>query len=232
MEFSEFTTIYQITIVTVASVSTVFLSNVLQNKIQGKKLLGFIIILLVSAALGIANYFTENLIEKSPTVRKWIDEDNFIEGFYYDFTIKDSIPDHLSILNIVYQNKSYTVFGESYNSDGDFLSNYNSVQSTYSNKVLYFEWKAFLKNNLPITGIDQLQFGRDSDSYHGYYVNYGPEAKFISINGTKITSEQLKKYNNFLDVSEKGKFARDILEQVKLSLKSKEKIVLNYSETK
>lgn len=213
--FTEFTKLYQITIVTIASITSIVLLNTLQDRVVGKKFLFIIVIVIVSAGLAITNYFVENLINTSATVRNWIDEDNFIEGYYYDYTIKNEPDDHLSLIKIAYQNNKYAVFGEGFNEEGKHLSTYHSTHSTYQNRVLYFTWVG--ESDHPMTGMDQMQFGSPPKSYSGFYINY-ENPSLNSIKGVKVNEEILKKYNNFNSILDKGNFAKNYFKEIKASL--------------
>lgn len=141
-EFENFFELYQIIVVTISSISSIFLLNVLEHKINGKGLKTVIVVTLVSIGVIVINYGITNLLEKSSSIRKFIDEDNFIEGYYYDVTLKDTI-NRAAILNIKYKNNGYLIFGESFDITGKNTSIFNSVKSVYSDRILYFNFNSY-----------------------------------------------------------------------------------------
>ena len=212
--FQEFLELYQIIIVTISSIATIFFLKVLEDKITDKSIKIVVVVVLVSIGLVITNYAIGNLVENSPKVRKWIDKDNFIEGYYFDITLQDTTG-HATILNIKYKDGEYLVFGDTFDSNWEHLSTFQSEQSVYSDRVLYFTFEAYPDDSPTIRGIDQLQFSLPPNSYSGFYINYMENPEFQNIKGARISDETVKKYNNFEEITDKSDFIKNEVEAFK-----------------
>jgi hypothetical protein len=206
--FESFRTVYNLIIVTITSVLTVYLLSYYESKIKGKKLSTLFVVISVSILIVVLNYSVEKLIDNNASVRKWIDPDNFIEGYWYDITSDSTGVTHGVVMKISYENGNYLVTGETMNLSGEHYATFKSTSIVYSNRVLFFNFETYNSNNYLDQGIDQLQFGIPPDSYTGFYLNYHYPGgtKIFAVTGTKVKDEELKYYNNFKSIDDKKKF--------------------------
>jgi hypothetical protein len=202
----EFKTIYNIIIITVAAVLTSFFTNYLQGKITSKKLSTLFAVITVSILAVISNYTVEHLIDGSQTFRRWIDKDNFIEGYFYDLTEDSSKTIHSAMLKITYDKGNYLVTGETIDSSGKHTATFKSTNTIYSNRILFFTYESYNQGLFIEQGVDQLQFGLPPNSYTGFYIKYHGDRKLHFVSGTKVNDKDLAEFGNFETVFDKRNF--------------------------
>ncbi len=211
----EFKNIYSIVIITIAAILTSFFINYLQGKINSKKLSTLFAVIIVSIFAVISNYTIGRLIDSSQTFRKWIDRDNFIEGYYYDIS-KDSIMvNHVAMLKITYDKGKYIVTGEGIDTSGVHIATFKSTNTIYSNRILFFTYESYNQKTSTIEhGVDQLQFSLPPQSYTGFYINYLGDKQLHFVSGSKVSEKELKEFGNFETLLDKKNFVRSKIKNI------------------
>lgn len=205
-EFEEFRKLYTIVITTFASVLTAVLLDRFKDKISSKGFLTMFTVVLVSIILAVLNYGVERIIDKSTSVRQWIDPDNYIEGYYYDITIINGAIDHAAMIKISYDNGEFSMTGETISLDGKHIATFRSQTAIYKDRTLFLTFESYGENgiNPVLQGIDQLQFGIPPNSYSGFYMSY--DGKLNPIVGYKVGPEELEMYHSFSSLKDKQAF--------------------------
>jgi hypothetical protein len=211
----EFKTIYELVVGTVSSLCTALFLGYLNEKIKNKRLSTFFTVLTVSVLIIGADFLIKNLIENSSTVRKLIDSDNYVEGYWYETTVDtNSVVKHETFVEIKYSDGNLNITGETFDTLGNSYANFKSTTLAYDDKKLFFQYTSFNSKHGIGQGFDQFQFNSPPNGYKGF-VYSSTAQKYFPIEGTKIDESDLKKYNNFNTTPDKKKFALDLIKRLK-----------------
>ena len=205
---------YQIFAATIVSALTTFILSVVGDKFKDKTVSNVITTVVVVILSYILGKLFETIIENSKIIRKTLLGDDFIEGYWYD-EAKDM--NHVTLYCIKFKNDSYMVEGESFNEMGKSFSTWKSEVSIYDSdsRILYINYRLYTNNPLkPLElGILNLNFaGSPTTSNTGFYCDHTSNIK-STIQGIKLTDEEIETFGNFIDRKEKGRFIVEKLSQ-------------------
>jgi hypothetical protein len=210
--------LYKLTIGAIASILATFLMDYLSGRFESKSISIIIMLAIVSIIIVSINYLAENIMEKSPLVRKLVLGSDYIEGYWYDITYDSNniLPSHGVIMLISYKDGTYVVNGTSYNGDGKRIATFRSDNSIYKDKTLYIKYESFTDYNPNIVelGIMQFQFENPPNSYSGFYIDYSKTIR-QAITGSRVEKSELQNNNNFRTSNDKLAFIHNKLKELR-----------------
>ena len=169
------------------------------------------------AIVGIISYkfgdYFENLISNCPKLRKLLDKENFIEGYWYDFADHS---DTMALYLIEYKDDSYSISGNNYNTTGDQISDWSIIGSFLDGKTLYSVYESKKKSDehkagKNVKGYFELTFsGSPPETNFGRFLDT-ENTEGATVNGFKVTKDELIEYKDFSSYTFKSKFVSDKL---------------------
>jgi len=176
--------------------------------------LGVAVILLI-----IQSIILENIIDKSPWLRRRISPTTFIEGYWYDYT-KDSSGNfiHIVIALIQYNDGHYKISGETFDKTKQ-LAIFNSITDCkFANNDMLLYVDVNYTGKTTIKSLDYLKFNTPANnsiptSYQGFYIDFNPTGVIsqVQVSGCKIDDNDIKEKNNFNTTPDKFKFVMELV---------------------
>jgi hypothetical protein len=205
---------YQIFATTIVSALTTFILSVIEDRFKDKTVSNVVTTVVVVILSYLLGKIFESIIENNRSIRKFLLGDDFIEGYWYD-EAKDL--SHVTLYSIKFKNDNYVVEGESFNEMGKSFSTWKSEVSIYDSdgRILYINYRLYTDNpSKPLEfGILNLNFaGSPTTSNTGFYCDHTSNIK-STIQGVKLTDEEIEIFGNFIDRKEKGRFVIEKLKQ-------------------
>jgi hypothetical protein len=216
MNIQNFKHIYDLAIGAITSVGTAMLLGYFNKRLTSKKVSTAIILIIVSVFIMVTNYLLNNIINNNSSFRKWIDPENYIEGYWYETSPPDSnnVILHETFVKIGCLDGAYVVSGETFDTLGNSYANFKSVSSAFYNANLYFQYTSYNQVHGIGQGFDQLQFDNPPVSYKSFIFS-STSKKYYGTNGTRINDELVKTYNKFISIDDKRKFILDKISKAK-----------------
>ncbi|AXG70534.1 hypothetical protein KORDIASMS9_02774 [Kordia sp. SMS9] len=165
-------------------------TSVLDNKIDNKVLAILIIAVTLLICVEVGSIVIEYFINNNSWIRKIILGEEFFEGLWIDVTeIKT-----YALIRIKYEKGFYLLQGESYNSDGELLGTWKSVNSWISNGKLECYYKGNYDDQVSdFDGRNEFSFmcsnGKIPCRFTGYYMDIVTEFRQYRIIGERIEKD-------------------------------------------
>jgi hypothetical protein len=214
--FEKYKQEYKLIVGSLASIITAFILSITDKYFISPTVTKIVVVIFVILLVYFGNAFLDNRIENSVWLRRLLLGKNFIEGYYYDFTIdkETNSVKHGVLFCIDYFKGLYKANGVTYSSDGKKIATWKSNSCCFSQDTLYIHYISFTdySNFFIENGLMQLQFEQPPTSYTGFYIDFTNSFRFL-ITGKKVTKEQLKEYKNFSNEDNRRNFIVEFLKQ-------------------
>jgi len=212
LSLQNFKHIYDLVIGAVSSIGTALLLGYFSKKLESRKVSTIVIVIIVSVFIIVSNYFVNNLVNGSSAFRRWIDPNNYIEGYWFETSPPDTnnIIKHETFVKIEYNDGAYVISGETFDSSGRSYANFKSVSSAYYNGILYFQYTSFNQTHGIGQGFDQVQFDSPPNSYKAFIFSSSSK-RYYGTDGVRIDKGQVEAYKDFNTIDDKRKFISEFL---------------------
>jgi hypothetical protein len=173
---------------------------------------GVAAVLFVSLLALLGSYLLESTVERSKRLRRWIAEDDFIEGWWIDQSkdLTSGCYTHAALLQITFREGAFVVTGSSYLPSGDRLSTWSSVACGYGGRTLYvvYEAETDAVGGGFERGLVRMQFDAPPTSYSGYLKDFTGQIT-RSIRGQKIGDDDLAQHNELKTMADRINLLQD-----------------------
>ncbi len=208
--------LYKLIIGTVATILTTFILDDLTQRLGDKGYATLMTILAVTVIILVMNFVLESLFENSVLLRKMLFGDDFIEGYWYDITFNQKTKKvrHSVLFSIFYEGGQIKVSGLGYDPQGNRVGTFKSTESSYSNRVLFYQYESHTNYNQGFIeiGVSQLCFDKPANSYSGFYLDYSDKMRF-NVNGDRVPASIMDEHNGFKTNEDKKAFILKNIEE-------------------
>ncbi|MEM8559586.1 MAG: hypothetical protein AAGG50_17335 [Bacteroidota bacterium] len=160
---SEFWGAYDIFMSIATGVATAVSIKIFTDQIRSKKIAYSFATLMAISGLIVVNLLLRSVFESSTSVRKIILGNEYIEGYWFDTTSRDTVLEHGAVVTIEEDRGEYKLYGQSFLRNGKKLGTFNSTSSAYFDKNLMFKYESYSLGN-QYNGVEFLKFNADSRS--------------------------------------------------------------------
>jgi hypothetical protein len=207
--FGSVNSTYRLLIATTTSAIAAITFDRLQILFKSRALALAGLLVVISLFVILLSKALEELIERSVGVRRFIEGDRFIEGFWYDLSIDSQARKviHGVLIRIRFQEGSFAVEGVTFDPAGNRIATWGSTSTAFSDLRLSFEYRGMNDEHGDVveTGFGQLQFDAPPQSYSGFYFDYTAHIHG-RVHGYKVSRDALKQHHNFVAIESKRLF--------------------------
>lgn len=204
--FQRFNNYARVALASVASAVAVLILDATSAFLKNRLLGGVAAVLFVSILALVGSNILETAVEKSIRMRRWIAEDDFIEGWWIDLADEPTGGSHrhASIQQITYREGTFDVSGSSFLRSGERLATWSSVACHYSRRTLFvvYEAQTSLVGGGFERGLVQMQFDRPPTSYSGYLHDFSGQV-IRSLRGEKVSNDDFVRHNGLQTVADR-----------------------------